>query len=101
MVLNGYVPKIFNKVNPLVNKPIYAICLNFLIAMIMFTPFREWKTMTAFLTSLISLTYLTGATSTVAMRNKLSDIDRPLRLKFVNLVLVVGIFVSSMIFFMG
>ncbi|AIT10149.1 amino acid transporter [Candidatus Francisella endociliophora] len=98
MVSNGYMPKMLNKVNPLVNKPIYAVGLNFLIAMIMFAPFPGWKAMTAFLTSLISLTYLTGATSTIAMRHKLPDIDRPFKLRCVYLVSVLGVFASSMVF---
>ncbi|QLE79837.1 APC family permease [Francisella sp. Scap27] len=98
MVKNGYMPKVLNKVNPLVNKPINAVVLNFLIALIMFAPFPGWKTMTAFLTSLISITYITGATSTMAMRYRLPDIHRPFRLKFVGLVSVVGIFASTLVF---
>lgn len=98
MVSNGYMPKMLNKINPLVNKPIYAVGLNLLIAMIMFAPFPGWQAMTAFLTSLISLTYITGATSTVAMRHKLPDIKRPFRLKCVTTISVLGVFASSMIF---
>ena len=98
MVSNGYMPKMLNKINPLVGKPIYAVSLNFLIAMIMFAPFPGWKAMTAFLTSLISLTYLTGATSTIAMRYRLPDIHRPFRLRCVYIVSILGVFASSMIF---
>ncbi|QIV94290.1 APC family permease [Allofrancisella frigidaquae] len=98
MVANGYMPKILNKINPTVNKPVYAIGLNFLVAMIMFAPFPGWKTMAAFLTSLISLTYLTGATSTLAMRYRLPDMERPFRLKAAFLISVLGVFASTLVF---
>lgn len=98
MVSNGYMPKMLNKLNPLTNKPFYAILLNFLIALIMFAPFPGWKTMTAFLTSLISLTYLTGATSTMAMRYRLPNMSRPFKLRGVYLVSILGIFASTLVF---
>lgn len=98
MVSNGYMPKILNKLNPVTSKPLYAITLNFLIAMIMFAPFPGWKTMTTFLTSLISLTYLTGATSTLAMRHRLPNIDRPFKLKGVFLISLLGVFSSTLVF---
>ncbi|MED7788295.1 APC family permease [Francisella sp. 19X1-34] len=98
MVSNGYMPKVLNKLNPVASKPLYAIILNFLIAMIMFAPFPGWQTMTTFLTSLISLTYLTGATSTLAMRHRLPDIHRPFKLKGVFLISLLGVFSSTLVF---
>ena len=49
----------------------------------------------------ISLTYLTAATSTIAMRYRLPDIERPFRLRCVSLVSTLGIFASSLIFIWG
>ncbi|MGQ4005869.1 APC family permease [Francisellaceae bacterium CB300] len=101
MVANGYMPKVFNKVNPFANKPVYGVILNFVISLFMFAPFPGWKMMAAFLTSLVSLTYLTAATSTVAMRYRLPDIARPFRLRCVTLVSILGVFASSLIFIWG
>ncbi|MDE4938554.1 APC family permease, partial [Francisella tularensis subsp. holarctica] len=52
MVHNGYLPSILGKLSPIMKKTIYAISLNFLIALIMFAPFPGWKEMSTFLTSL-------------------------------------------------
>ena len=101
MVANGYMPKVFNKVNPFANKPVYGVLLNFAISMSMFAPFTGWKMMGAFLTSLVSLTYMTAATSTVAMRYRLPNIARPFRLRCVTLVSILGVFSSSLIFIWG
>jgi amino acid transporter len=64
----------------------------------MFAPFPGWQTMTTFLTSLISLTYLTGATSTLAMRHRLPNIYRPFKLKGVFLISLLGVFSSTLVF---
>ena len=98
MVANGYLPGFLGKLTPINKKPIYAIGCNFLIAMIMFAPFPGWKEMATFLTSLIALTYVTGSTSTIAMRAKLPDIDRPFRLKAVYPVCILGVFAASLVF---
>ncbi|MDE4980205.1 APC family permease, partial [Francisella tularensis subsp. holarctica] len=55
MVHNGYLPSILGKLSHIMKKPIYAISLNFLIALIIFAPFPGWKEMATFLTSLIAL----------------------------------------------
>ncbi|MFC4892608.1 APC family permease [Pseudofrancisella aestuarii] len=98
MVANGYLPNILGKLTPITKKPVYAIGFNFLIALVMFAPFPGWQEMATFLTSLIALTYVTGSTSTMALRHHLPDIHRPFRLKFAYLICTLGIFAASLVF---
>ncbi|MDE5014567.1 APC family permease, partial [Francisella tularensis subsp. holarctica] len=73
-------------------KHIYSISLNFLISLIMFAPFPGWKEMATFLNSLIALTYITGPTSTMALRHHLTVLHRPFRLRGAYLLSVLGMF---------
>ncbi len=98
MVHNGYLPSILGKLSPIMQKPIYAIGLNFLIALVMFAPFPGWKEMATFLTSLIALTYITGPTSTMALRHHLPDMHRPFRLKGAYLLSTLGMFAATLVF---
>ena len=98
MVANGYLPGILGKITPFSSKPLYAIATNFFIALIMFAPFPGWKEMATFLTSLIALTYLTGPTSTMALRYHLPDIERPFRLKGAYLLSILGMLAATLVF---
>jgi len=97
MVANGYLPNILGKLAPTSKKPIYAIGLNFIIALVMFAPFPGWQEMATFLTSLIALTYVTGPTSTMAMRKALPNLNRPFRLRCAYLMSTLGMFAASLV----
>ncbi len=76
---NNHIPTVFNKLTAQGN-PIYAIILNFILGMLMFSPLPGWNKMVTFLTSLMAITYAISPVCLLALRQQLAEQPRPLRL---------------------
>ncbi len=80
---NGYLPKIFTKVNK-ESLPIAAIALNFVVGMFLFLPLPGWQIMVSFLVSAVVISYAMGPISLMALRKSLPNRHRPFKLWFAH-----------------
>ncbi len=76
---NGCLPDVLHRLNQQGN-PARAICVNFCIGMLMFTPLPGWKAMVSFLTSLMAISYAIGPVSLMALRHQIPEYPRALKL---------------------
>jgi amino acid transporter len=79
MSQNGYLPKLFSKVNQ-EHFPMWAIGFNFLVGMALFLPLPGWQNMVSFLVSAVVISYAMGPISLLCFRKLLPDVKRSFRL---------------------
>ncbi|MCP4181669.1 MAG: APC family permease [bacterium] len=98
MSKNGYLPKIFGKINSHDN-PVYAIVITFIVGLLIFIFFKGWDTMASIITVLFALTYVVGPVSMSTLRRKLPKIYRPFRLKFGHFWSFLAFFACTLMFY--
>jgi amino acid transporter len=98
MSQNGYLPKIFGKINSHDN-PAYAIIITFIVGLLIFIFFKGWDTMASIITVLFALTYVVGPISLSTLRKKLPKIYRPFRLKFGHFWAFLAFFAATLMFY--
>jgi amino acid transporter len=77
----GTFPKIFSRLNKS-HAPAMAVCLNFVVGMLLFFPSPGWQGMVGFLVSAFVLCYAVGPVCLLSFRKRLPNQTRPFKLPF-------------------
>ncbi len=96
MSKNKHIPHLFQKLTGQGN-PVFAICVNFILGMMMFAPLPGWDKMISFLTSLMAITYSIGPVCLLALRYQLPNQKRPFKLPFATTWTTVAFYICTLL----
>ncbi len=81
MERNGTLPSVFGRVHPLYHVPRPAMWFNLGVAFVFLFFFRGWSSLAAVISVATVISYLTGPISAMSLRRTAPDLDRPLRVR--------------------
>lgn len=101
MAQNGYIPRIFARVNPKTGVPVFSVVFTVAIGLSCLVPFPGWQTLVGFYTSAMSLAYAGIPLAFAALRRQLPNRPRPFRLKAGGVLAPVAFIVANLIVYWG
>ncbi|WEG14562.1 APC family permease [Pullulanibacillus sp. KACC 23026] len=100
MERNGYFPKVFGFVNPKVGVPRAAMWLNLVVSFIFLFLFRGWGSLASVISVATLISYVTGPISVMVFRRyKDEAINRPLKIKGMQLIAPIAFIMASLIYY--
>jgi len=97
MAENGYLPAAFLKVHSKWHVPANALIFNLVIGILTLLPFSSWNKIIAFVSVTGVISYLLGPVAASVLRRTAPEINRPIRLKGLNVVSALAFIVSGLI----
>lgn len=95
---NGFFPKMMQKLNKR-QVPYLAVCLNFLVGMLLFFPVPGWQGMMGFLIAAFVLGYAIGPLAALSLRRQMPHQTRRFRLPAIKLWCYLSFFFANMILY--
>ena len=75
--------------------PWISLCVNFFLAVVMFSILKNWQSMAAFIVAVQIISYSTGPVCLICLRKQMPDYKRPYRLQFGGLMSFIGFYVCT------
>lgn len=98
MSKNRYMPKIMQRLN--INSiPSYAIFFNFIIGVLLLSPFPAWEELVKFQSAAIVMAYSTGPIALIALREQAQQLQRPFLLPAHKFMCFLSLYVCNLIIF--
>lgn len=96
MSQNGYLPELLRFMSKR-GVPVVAVCLNFVVGMLLFFPSPGWQGMVGFLVSAFVLCYAIGPICVLALRRNLPNKERPFHLPLASLWSFIAFTIANLI----
>ena len=99
MERNGTMPKIFGQIHPLYHIPRQAMWFNLAVAYVFLFFFRSWNGLAAVISVATVISYLTGPVCVASLRRTAGDLERPLKLPYLDVLAPFAFVFSSLVLY--
>lgn len=99
MEQNHTFPKIFGRLHPKYGAPRPALWLNLVLALIFAFIFRGWGSLADIISTATVITFIVAPISVMSLRRTASHLNRPLKIKGLNIIAPVAFVVSTLILY--
>jgi amino acid transporter len=97
IAVDGYLPKLFQRVNPRNGVPVAALVAATIISWIFLLPLPSWYLLVGFISSATVLTYIMGGVGLQVLRRTASDLHRPYTMPAAAILAPVGFIAAALI----